>query len=180
MRFLASFLSLGLALAALPTHPLAAQRPTPEAVAEAAASPTSLVELLYNMASFPPGPEPDWDMFRDVFLDNAVIVFAPSPSQPMRPLSVDGFIADWEAFWRDSELEDKGFYESIGEMSVTEFGGLAHAWVVFLPQVGPDPPARQIRGLDSIELAFDGTRWWIAAITTDWEIPGRTIPDIGG
>ena len=33
------------------------------------------------------------------------------------------------------------------------------------------------RGLDSIELSWDGARWWVAAITTDFEGPGKTIPD---
>jgi hypothetical protein len=48
--------------------------------------------------------------------------------------------------------------------------------VIFEPQIGKEPPARKIRGLDSIELAFDGERWWVAAITTDFETPERAIP----
>jgi hypothetical protein len=168
------------ALAAFLALPASAQRPAPEVIAQAAATPAGLIEALYDMVSFDAGPEPDWEMFRDVFLENALIVFSPSRSQPMRPMSVDGFIEDWEAFFRDAELEDKGFYETIADMRLVEFGGLAHAFVIFEPRVGTAEPQRQARGLDSIELAFDGTRWWIAAITTDFERPGTPIPDIGG
>ena len=121
---------LSAALAAFLALPASAQRPTPDVIAQAAATPAGLIEALYDMVSFDAGPEPDWEMFRDVFLENALIVFAPSRSQPMRPMSVDGFIADWETFFRDAELEDKGFYETIADMRVVEFGGLAHAFVI--------------------------------------------------
>jgi hypothetical protein len=91
-------------------------------------------------------------------------------------MTVDDFIQDWRDFFRDAELEDRGFTESIAGMKVDRFGGLAHAWVIFEPQVGGQAPARTIRGLDSVELSFDGDRWWVAAITTDFEGPGQTIP----
>lgn len=176
--FLAFLTAAG--LAALSAGPAEAQRPNADEIVAAAATPTGLVEALYRLASFDPGPEPDWDLFRHAFLDDAIIVFARSPQQPMRPLGVDGFLDDWRAFFRDRQLEDKGFYEGIGGMKVVEFGGIAHAFVIFEPWIGPDEPERKARGLDSIEMAFDGERWWIAAITTDFERPGTPIPDIGG
>jgi hypothetical protein len=146
-------------------------------IEQAAQTPAGLVEALYGMVSFGPGPEPDWEMFRDVFLADAIIVFSPSRTRPMRPMSVDGFIQDWRDFFRDAQLEDKGFHETITALEVTEFGGLAHAFVIFEPRIGSEPPPRPQRGLDSIELSHDGERWWIAAITTDFEGPGKTIPE---
>ena len=166
----------GLMLLGSSALPVCAQD-TPEAIQEAALTPGGLVEALYDRVSFGPGPEPDWEMFRDVFLEDAIIVFSPSRTQPMRPMSVDGFIQDWKDFFRDAELEQRGFQETIAGMEVTEFGGLAHVFVVFEPRIGLEEPPRSIRGLDSIELAWDGERWWIAAITTDFEGPGKTIPD---
>ena len=165
---------------ALPAIALADPESTPEtkpAFAEAAKTPEGLIRALYDMVSFDPGPEPDWEMFRDVFLEEAIIVFSPRGSRPMRPMTVDGFIKDWQEFYRDAELTDKGFYETIAGLEVTQFGGLAHAFVIFEPQVGKELPERQIRGLDSVELSWDGERWWVAAITTDFEGPGQTIPD---
>jgi hypothetical protein len=150
--------------------------PSP-AFSEAAKTPEGLIRALYDMVSFDPGPEPDWEMFRDVFLEDAIIVFSPRGSRPMRPMSVDGFIKDWQEFFRDSELTDKGFYETIAGLEVTEFGGLAHAFVIFEPRIGKEVPAQQIRGLDSVELSWDGERWWVAAITTDFESADQTIPE---
>lgn len=157
---------------------LSAQEPADRpAIDDAARTPSGLVEALYGMVSFGPGPEPDWEMFRDVFLPGAVLVFSPRGARPMRVMDVDGFIQDWRDFWRDAALEDKGFTETIAGLKVDTFGGLAHAWVIFEPRIGgTGEPARRIRGLDSIELSFDGTRWWVAAITTDFEGPGREIP----
>lgn len=163
-------------LAALAMPADGQERPRSPAVDEAASTPAGLVEALYDMASFDAGPEPDWNMFRDAFLEDAVIVFSPRGATPMRVMSVDAFIQDWRDFFRDAALETRGFYETIAAMKVDEFGGLAHVWVIFEPRIGEGAPARQLRGLDSIELSFDGTRWWIAAITTDFEGPGQTIP----
>lgn len=146
-------------------------------IEEAAQTPAGLIEALYGMVSIDPGPEPDWEMFRDVFLEEALLVFSPRGTQPMRPMSVGGFIQDWKDFFRDAELEERGFYETIAAMKVTEFGSIAHAFVIFEPRYGEGGPDIQLRGLDSIELSHDGTRWWVAAITTDFEGPGKTIPD---
>jgi hypothetical protein len=169
-------LTLGVALAIVSSAPASGQEASVP-IEEAAQTPTGLIEALYGMVSFGPGPEPDWEMFRDVFLEEALLVFSPTRTQPMRPMGVDGFIQDWKDFFRDAELEDKGFYETIAGMEVTEFGGLAHAFVIFEPRVGSSEPERTVRGLDSIELAWDGYRWWIASITTDFEGPGKAIPE---
>lgn len=169
-------LILGAMLGVFQTPPLRAQEEQP-AIEEAAQTPRGLVEALYDMVSFGPGPEPDWNMFRDVFLADALLVVAPNRTQPMRPMDVDGFIQDWEDFFRDFELADKGFSETIVAIEVTEFGGIAHAFVIFEPRVGGDAPGRRVRGLDSIEMAWDGNRWWVASIATDFEGPGKTIPE---
>lgn len=150
--------------------------PQPPDVQEAAQTPEGLVEALYDMVSFGPGPEPDWEMFRDVFLEDAVLVFSPRGDRPMRVMDVDGFIRDWEEFFRDAGLESTGFTETIGGLEVRSYGHLAHAFVIFEPRLGPPDAPMRGRGLDSIELAYDGERWWIAAITTDFESPEDPIP----
>lgn len=149
----------------------------PPDVQEAAQTPEGLIEALYDMVSFGPGPEPDWRMFYDVFLEDAVLVFSPRGDQPMRVMDVDGFIRDWEEFFRDAGLESTGFTETIGGMSVRSYGSIAHAFVIFEPRLGPPDAPMRGRGLDSIELAHDGERWWIAAITTDFESSQDPIPE---
>ena len=158
------------------TVALAVASPPPD-VQEAARSPEGLIEWLYDMVSFGPGPEPDWEMFREVFLDEAVLVFSPRGDRPMRVMDVDGFIRDWEEFYRDAGLESTGFTETIGGMSVWSYGSIAHAFVIFEPRLGPPEAPMRGRGLDSIELAHDGERWWIASITTDFEDPENPIPE---
>jgi len=146
-------------------------------IEQAAQTPRGLVEALYDMVSFGPGPEPDWNMFRDVFLETALLVTGPSRTRPMQRMDVDGFIQDWKDFFRNAALEDKGFSEGIAALEVTEFGGIAHAFVIFEPRIGGDEPGRRVRGLDSIEMVWDGSRWWVASIATDFEGPGKTIPE---
>lgn len=168
---------LTLAVPVLLLHPLPSRaQDVAASVQEAARTPEGLIRALYDMVSFGPGPEPDWNMFRPVFLPDALLVTAPGRTRPMQSMDVDGFIDDWKSFFRQAGLEEKGFSETIAALDVTEFGGLAHAFVIFEPLVGGTDRSRLVRGLDSIELAWDGTRWWIAAITTDFEGPGKTIP----
>ncbi len=158
------------------TLALALVAPPPD-LQEAAHTPEGLIEALYDMVSFGPGPEPDWEMFRAVFLEEAVLVFSPRGSQPMRVMDVDAFIRDWEEFFREAGLESTGFTETIGGMAVRSFGSIAHAFVIFEPRLGPPQSPMRGRGLDSIELVHDGERWWIAAITTDFESPDDPIPE---
>ena len=168
---------LTIAVAVMLLQPICIQaqdRPVP--IEEAARSPEGLIRGLYDMVSFGPGPEPDWTMFRQVFLTDALLIVAPSRTRSMRQMDVDGFIQDWKDFFRDAGLTEKGFTETIATLDLTQFGGMAHAFVIFEPRIGGTEQARPIRGLDSIELAWDGERWWVASITTDFEGPGKTIP----
>ena len=112
------FLASSVALAILSSAPVSGQEASVP-IEAAAQTPAGLIEALYGMVSFGPGPEPDWEMFRDVFLENALIVFSPSRTRPMLPMSVDGFIQDWKDFFRDAELEGKGevvFIHMAGEV----------------------------------------------------------------
>ena len=104
-----------------------------EAFAEATQTPEGLIRALYDMDSFDAGPEPDWEMFRDVFLEDALLVFAPRGERPMLPMGLEAFIQDWKDFFRDYDIGAKGFYETIADIRVQEFNGIAHAFVIFEP-----------------------------------------------
>ncbi len=135
-----------------------------------------VIDGLYATVSFGPGEEPDWDHARSFFLPEAVVVFAERGSAPTQVMDLDGWIEDFQVFYRDRDLAEKGFQEGIAGKTITEYGNIAHAFVVFEPRVGPDFGGTTVPGLDSLELVRRDGRWWIAAITTQFSSEGLPIP----
>ena len=58
--------------------------------------------------------------------------------------------------------------------SVRRYGNIAHVESVYEGEVGPD--AMRLRGINSMELYFDGSRWWIASVMWQAEHPGLPLP----
>jgi hypothetical protein len=162
-------LAVALTLAAGPLQrPAVAQEPDLTTVDAA-------VTTLYGSLSFDPGEEPDWAFVRGLFVDRAVVVFAEGAGGPLRTLTADGFIEDFQQFYADARLVERGFSEIIEAREITEFGNLAQVFVVFQPHVAGQPAGR--RGLDCLQMTRVDGRWRITSIITDWEGPSQPIPE---
>ena len=68
-----------------------------------------------------------------------------------------------------------GFFEKEIYRIEKRFGNIAHVFSTYEFRSKPDGPVAG-RGVNSIELAFDGTRWWIASAIWDDERPNNPIP----
>ena len=55
-----------------------------------------------------------------------------------------------------------------------KFGYLAHVFSTY--EWETEDKKEKGRGVNSIELFFDGTRWWISAVAWDEERPNNPIP----
>jgi hypothetical protein len=154
----------------------------PAAAEERAAPPDlstveGVVSALYRAVSFPPGSEPDWATLRTLLLPNAVIAQPVRGSDEVELLSVGAFIGRFNDDLDTYNMRETGFHETIARVEKTVFGRIAQCFVVFEPRTDPSSAEPLGRGVDSIELIRTGGRWWIAAITTEFERPGREIPD---
>lgn len=69
----------------------------------------------------------------------------------------------------------EGFYEQEIHREVQTFGSVTHVWSTYEWRREPDG-AVQGRGINSIQLYFDGERWWITSWIFDSERPGNPIP----
>jgi hypothetical protein len=76
----------------------------------------------------------------------------------------------------DAELEKNGFYEVEIGRRVEQFGAVYHVWSAYEARNDKDGPVID-RGINSIQLYFDGTRFWILTWVFDSESNGRTIPE---
>ena len=68
----------------------------------------------------------------------------------------------------------EGFHESEINRVVKRFGNVAHVFSTY--EFTNDDKSEKGRGVNSIELYWDGSRWWIAFASWDEERPGNPIP----
>lgn len=68
----------------------------------------------------------------------------------------------------------EGFTEREINRVTRKFGNIAHVFSTY--EWETKDKKEKGRGVNSIELFFDGTRWWISAVTWDEERPNNPIP----
>jgi hypothetical protein len=68
-----------------------------------------------------------------------------------------------------------GFYETEIHRTTERFGNIAHVLSTYESRTKLSGPVIA-RGINSIELFWDGTRWWIASAIWDDERPDNPIP----
>ena len=68
-----------------------------------------------------------------------------------------------------------GFYEIRNSPRHRKFGHIAHVFSTYESRLRADGPVIA-RGINSIELFYDGKRWWIASNIWDDERPNNPLP----
>jgi hypothetical protein len=170
-------------LAALSGSGAAAQDEKPKPAAPVEAKPEdvrsidSIVAALYDTISGPPGRR-DWDRLRSLFHPGArLIVCFVSPTDKenhmtsSRVLTVDDFIRTVEP-----NVKERGFFEHEIARRVERFGAVAHVFSTYESRRAESDPKPYVRGINSIQLFFDGKRWWTVTIFWDSERPDQPIP----
>lgn len=171
------------AAAAGSAAPLVAQQPpapspvvvrVPPAKPADVASIDAIVTALYDVISGPKGQARDWNRMRSLFIPDARLV----PSVNRQPsgrglvvLSVNDYIATSGPF-----LVDTGFREREVSKRVEEFGSVAHVFSTY-ESFREAETTPFMRGINSIQLFNDGTRWWVVSVFWDAERPGLQIPE---
>jgi hypothetical protein len=93
-----------------------------------------------------------------------------------RLLDVDAYIARVQPFFAT-----EGFYEMEVARRTEQFGRIAHVWSTYESRHDPAEPQPFMRGINSIQLFHDGTRWWIVNIYWQHEsaqdpVPAKYLP----
>jgi len=86
-------------------------------------------------------------------------------------LDVEGYIARVEPLFAKS-----GFYETEIARRVESFGSIAHVWSTYESRRHPSDPEPFMRGINSIQLFNDGTRWWVLSIYWQHESTQQPLP----
>ncbi len=136
-------------------------------------SPDAIIGALYDLISVAPGESIDWGRDSALFLPGArkiAVVQQPDGKPAVMNMSSEQFVA-----LANSELAG-GFHEyEIGR--VTErFGHIMQVFSAYEGRQTSDGPV-VTRGINSIQLVYDGARWWIASIMWDSETDSNPLPD---
>jgi hypothetical protein len=136
----------------------------------------AVVHELYEIVTFPAGTTPDWDQLRALFLPESVVVLRTS-REATSVFTLEGFVQDWLRFIEGSNVERTGFIERIVRTHATEFGDIAHVWVLYEAEIpgGGRPPQQ---GVDSFQLVRRDGGWKIASVLNEIPTPGRPIPEV--
>lgn len=156
-----------------PTPPptLASRVPTPKP--EDVKSVDAILHAVYDVISGPAGDR-DWNRFRSLFVPEARLT-ATVPSRipggpPIRLLTVDDYVNKAGPYFKTA-----AFYEAPIVNRVQTFGNIAQVFSSYGSRhaLGEKPFAR---GINSFQLFYDGSRWWVLSILWDEESPTNPLP----
>jgi len=154
--------------AAAPKLEIRTVPPRPEDVATI----DGMIKAFYEVVSGPKGQPRDWARDRSLYIKDIRFV----PIDVEKDGKITPRIVDHQTFAETSaSLEKDGFFEYEIHRVTERFGPIAHVWSTYEARRTMDGPVI-VRGINSIELFWDGKRWWIAnAIWTD-ETAENPIP----
>ncbi len=155
--------------------PLAAQAAaSPVAKAEDVRSVDAVVQTLYAVISGPIGQKRDWDRFRSLFAPGARLI--PTGRDPAGKPRVLTWTPEDYVTTAGGNLEKNGFFEREINRTSDQFGKVVHLFSTYESRrtVADEKPFA--RGINSIQLFDDGTRWWIVTVFWEQESAANPIP----
>ncbi len=147
-------------------------QPQPTANPEDVQSIDAILGALYDVISGPPG-ERNWKRFHSLFIPEAIMVATgkrPDGTMGRRVITPKDYEERSGKYFLSS-----GFFERSTANKISQFGEIAHVFSGYESRHEKDgkPFAR---GINSIQLINDGTRWWIVSIMWTEERPDLPLP----
>jgi hypothetical protein len=136
----------------------------------------AIITAAYDVISGSAGKKRDWDRERSLYYPGARLIptAKPGANDGLAPqiLDVEGFIARVEAYFTE-----QGFFEKEIARRTEQFGHIAHVWSTYESRHDADDPEPFSRGINTIQLFYDGNRWWIVNIFWQQESAVDPIPE---
>ena len=142
------------------------------------ASIDAIITAAYDVISGSAGKKRDWDRERSLFIPGARLIptakKAGEEDVDLAPqvLDVDAYIARVEPYFQKN-----GFFEKEIARRTERFGNIAHVWSTYESRHKADDPEPFMRGVNSIQLFYDDSRWWIVNIYWQHESTEHLIPE---
>ncbi len=132
----------------------------------------AIIAALYNVISGPAGEARNWNRMRSLFLPEGKLVAAgqrPTGEVVKRVMTVEDYITTSGPF-----LEKNGFFETEVSRQQQVYGHIAHCFSTYESRKTATDAQPFMRGINSIQLYYDGKRWWI--LTVFWQPETKDLP----
>lgn len=133
----------------------------------------ALVQALYDVISGDAGQSRNWERFRYLFAPGARLIPTVKDQQgklTLRSITPDEYV---ELF---SSRIPTGFFERELHRVTEQFGTVTHLFSTYETRETATGPVTN-RGINSIQLFYDGTRYYIVTIFWCAESMGFTLPE---
>lgn len=131
-----------------------------------------IIRAFYEVVSTPAGGSPDQKRDASLHAPGAQIRLSrpkPDVGPHVLVLTLD------ELYGQFGGPRQEALFEREVHRVTQRFGSIAHVWSTYVTSSTPNGPPID-RGISSIQLYFDGVRWWITGWSDEGERPGNPIP----
>jgi len=138
-------------------------------------SPEAIVAAVYDVISGPARQRRNWDRMRTLFVPDARMIPTgkrPTGESTRRVLTVEEYITNSGPF-----LEKDGFFETEIGKKTEQFGNIVHVFSTYESKRTLNDEKSFMRGINSIQLWYDGKRWWVITILWQSESQDTPIPE---
>jgi len=138
------------------------------------ASPDAILAAAYDVISGPAGQERDWDRMRSLFYPGAQLIRTAVKKEG--GLSAN-FLTTQDYIDRaGSYFKKNSFFEREISRRSDRWGSIMQVFSTYESRHDPKGAVPFARGINSFQLFFDGTRWWIMTIYWAEETPQTPLP----
>ena len=158
-----------------PASPVHVDVPTIEPRSSDVSTIDGVMKAFYEVISGPAGQPRQWSRDRTLYIPDIRFVAMSEDKDG----NAKAHVVTHQQFVDSSNAEvvKDGFYETEINRVTQSFGHIAHVFSTYEMRVKSGGPVTG-RGINSIELFYDGKRWWIASVCWDDERPDNPIvPD---
>jgi hypothetical protein len=133
----------------------------------------STVQALYTVISGNAGDKRDWNKFKSLFAPGGMLrasVRAQSGTIRLVEMSPDRYVE-----LTAPAMEKAAFWEREIHRTTEQFGEITNVFSTYASSATKDGEPFQ-RGINAIQLRFDGTRWWIISVLWQGETKDNPLP----
>ncbi|POY35650.1 hypothetical protein C3K47_14755 [Solitalea longa] len=133
-----------------------------------------VIKQLYSSISGPAGQQRDTALIRSLFISDARLmpVFINKEKKiAVRVLSVDQYLIGLGKL-----TKDQGFFEKELSRKTDIYGNMAQVFSTYQSLYKQDDSQPFQRGINSLQLMYDGQTWRIMNVTWNAETPENSIP----
>jgi hypothetical protein len=149
--------------------------PRPAAIPADVASIDAIIGALYDVISGPAGQARDWNRFLSLFVADARLI----PTLHLSGAAPRTLMMTPDQYAQRAmpNFMKNGFFEREIARTSDQFGAIAQVFSTYESRRAATDPTPFQRGINSIQLFNDGTRWYVVTVYWDGERPDNPIPE---